>query len=76
MPFGKNKKQIQRRFVTVNKINREEGEGIKIIKDKVTGVNYLVLREMTISGTSTCITPLIGADGKIVIDSVVDTEVK
>jgi len=41
-----------------------------VIKDTDTGVNYLVLKEMPGIQTSSSITPLIGSDGKIVIDPV------
>jgi len=74
MPFGRNKTETQRRFTTLYQDSRQDVEGIKIIKDNVTGVNYLILKEMAEIQTSSSITPLIGSDGKIVIDPVVDTD--
>jgi len=82
MPLGKSKAKDQkkkkkpRRFTKVFNTEYDDVEGIKIIKDKVTGVNYLVLKEATIGAISASITPLIGADGKIVIDPVVTAAVK
>lgn len=56
-------KNTDDRFITIHK----EGniEGVKIIVDKETGVNYLY----SWSGYSGGITPLLDRDGKVVIKS-------
>ena len=66
--FGKGKKEkVEKRFV--EKFNDNEFAFTRrVIVDNSTGVNYLEI----IAGSGVAITPLLGADGKVVIDEIGD----
>lgn len=78
MPFSKDKKQRQKkerpkdRFTIKNETRGiiTHTNGVYIIKDEATGVSYLALRD---SG-STSVTPLLGPDGKPIIDPIIVSE--
>ena len=74
MPFSKDKKEIPKkegrnRFQDIHTNGSVHSGFTNIFKDQITGVHYLsVFRRETGIG----VTPLIGSDGKIVIDPVED----
>ena len=78
MPFSKDKKDRPKkekpkdRFTIVRKKMGiiMNSSGIYTIKDEATGVSYLTIG----SGEGIALTPLLGSDGKPLIDPVVETE--
>jgi len=68
MPFSREKKEKQKDRFTIKK-ERENvliaSPGCYVLKDEVTGVNYLVINRGGFA-----VTPLLGTDGKPIIDPV------
>ena len=60
----------EKRFITKSTNNLEFGSllNVKVIVDKETGVNYMIVSGDGAGGVQPVVTPLLGPDGKVFID--------
>ena len=60
----------EKRFIIKSATNLEFGSlmTIRVVVDKETGVNYMLVSGDGLGGVQPVVTPLLGQDGKVIID--------